>query len=203
MSSQADFLKVTEHVIRPLERHYGKAFDADTISDFVDDLAKYSPETLKKAMTEVRQNEMRRPNIATIIAAIKKNYHESKSNHAPADGWLQKKQMEYEAQDRRARKSSEDYFENFVIMNSERLKKLPRHFLAKAENCIFQAAHLQAQMLEGIKNCGYQTPVSTSEENWEERLRWWKAMCHRAADAGMINVEVPWGWYETKIQEAA
>lgn len=69
MSTQAEFLKVNQHVIDPLIRHFGVEIDPDTVSDYVEDLRAYPEETLKSAMGKLRRECKRRPSMAQIIEA--------------------------------------------------------------------------------------------------------------------------------------
>lgn len=200
MSNQADYLKVHEHVIKSLERHYGKAFDSETIADYVDDFARFDAETLKKAMAEVRQshNRQTRPAPGVIFEAIRK----IRGDKGTGDGGsLEKLRQEQDARFNRTRASAKQYVEHFC-MGNDRLKAIqPDWRREEMIDCIHQAALLQAQLIEGIKNCSYTTAswLRVGEGmNHEERLKWWVDMCRRNAKTGQINVEIPWLWYESK-----
>lgn len=89
MPTQADFQRITENVIKPIERHFGYQFDSETISDYVDDLSRYSDDTIKSSMLEVRRENKRRPTLAVIVEACRKYtpHHQVPEHKIPKTGF--------------------------------------------------------------------------------------------------------------------
>ncbi len=202
MPSQADYMKVYDLVLEPLERHYNKKFDSKTIDDFTKDLCGFDEKTLIDAMAEVRQNEVRRPNIAHIVQACKKFTPGAGAQSHEAE----KKRIEARnIREARIRTRAKDYVDEFRHTNSERLAAIPPFNAERLILCVYEAARLQAQWLEGERNCGFLSsswlPAAGSTQGvnkkaTDERVEWWLDMCRRGAKTGQISVEIPWKWYE-------
>lgn len=203
MPSQTDFEKVSTFVIRRIERHYNKTFTTEEIDDYVKSLSRYSQETLIDAMTEVIENETRRPHLAHIVQAAKKASasNDGFSKSETSDKWREERELK----GARMRTAAKDYTETFRFQNRDRLNLMPEHKRESLIQCVYHAAYLQAQFIEGEKNCSYQivTWLHQNEGKPDERLDWWKKMCKENAAAGHINVTVPWLWYEPKQEIAA
>lgn len=72
MSSQADFTKIKNIVVKTMERHWSAEFDQELIEDYCRSLGRYDDATLKKAMQSLIDEQKRKPTIAHIVEACKK-----------------------------------------------------------------------------------------------------------------------------------
>lgn len=205
MSNQADYLKVQELVIKPLERHYGKPFDTETIADYVDDFARYDSEVLKKAMADVRQTytKQTRPAPGVIFDAIRKNQGEK--SYSGESNWLDQHRAEETKKATRALAAAGDYLQAFIRENDYRLKALPDFSRSAVINCVHESALFQAKIINGVQKIGYnaQNAIGFPKGNWEERVKWWLEMCRKHAATGIIHVETPWAWFEQQQEIAA
>lgn len=80
MSNQDDFQRITSLVIKPIERHFNCQFDAETIGDYIDDLSRFSTETLQESMFDIRREQKRRPSLAVVFEACRKNAPKTKDS---------------------------------------------------------------------------------------------------------------------------
>lgn len=83
MPTQADFTKVNEHVIQPLQRLYGTEINDYAIEAMVEDLCRYSNASLQNAIKHIRRTRKRSPSLADLIEACNYSPEESKGN--PSD----------------------------------------------------------------------------------------------------------------------
>lgn len=72
MPSQTEIQRVVKHIIDPMKRYWAVEFEAETINDFVDDLARFSESVMENAMTDLRREHKRRPSLAHIFEACRR-----------------------------------------------------------------------------------------------------------------------------------
>jgi hypothetical protein len=108
MSTNDKFQRITDCLIKPLERHYGFHFDPETIGEYIDDFSDYSEETLKKAMRDIRHESKKRPTVAHILEKCRA--HAGFKKETSAIGYFYKK-------DEEKRQKSWDYA--FSFMNTK------------------------------------------------------------------------------------
>lgn len=63
------FDKITEYVIKPIASLWGGTPDEYTIKAYIEELGKFSPDVLQKAMRGLRNASAKKPSLAAIIAA--------------------------------------------------------------------------------------------------------------------------------------
>lgn len=71
MPTQAEFDRVNKHIIDPIKRHWAADFDAQTIDDFIADLAEFTESDLQSAMRKVKREQKRRPSLAHVYEACR------------------------------------------------------------------------------------------------------------------------------------
>lgn len=195
MSTQADFEKINNYIIEPMKRHWNADFDTAMVDDYVKDLGKYTQQQLTEAMSELRQTAKRRPTIAHIVEAIQVTNAKTKSN-GPRTGYAEMV-AEHEKKDRRATVAAQEYADTF---KHDRMAEFDADTQKRIRYYIREAAYLQAQILEQIRNRGWSCEVAGMNN---ERTKWFIEMNHRNCKGGFINVEVPWKWFEKTETKAA
>ncbi len=198
MSHQINYQKVSIKIIKPLERHYGKPFDPETIDDYVKDFGRFNEDTLEAAMSEVRESYTKsfRPAPGVIFQAIRKVQGDGRSGSSDC---LLERQRSDDARFSRIKQATDDYVSDFRRDNRARIEALqPKYMQMQIIDCVYQAALYQMQIIEEKPNCAYGSAGwhSPKGENSKERLSWWLNMCKTNARGGVINVEVPWVWFE-------
>lgn len=188
MPTQSDFQRIQDNVIKPLQRHYGMEFDTDLIDDYVSDLSKYSADTLKKAMSEIRADQKRRPVIGNIIAACRK-YGEGE--RIPDSNAL----LPWRQKDEKAAKLTAEFMENYRLCDLMATAKdggWANHLiqfvsaLALMQACLISGMHAapgcdcQTVSFAGITGNAYRGIITRCEQ--ESRTQ---------AAAGYICVDVP------------
>lgn len=71
MPTQAEFDRVNKHIIDPIKRHWAADFDAQTVDDFIADLAEFTESDLQSAMRKVKREQKRRPSLAHVYEACR------------------------------------------------------------------------------------------------------------------------------------
>ena len=150
MSSQEHFQRVTDLIIKPIERHYACQFDSDTIADFVDDLGRYPKQILEAAMGDIRRSQKRRPALATIIEACKQNRNTiGEKDTSTAEAFYANLMAKYE----KATTDAMSYTEAFMT-GSLGLQASAEGWGKFLRSYVFCQASLQAHMLDRL-NAGY------------------------------------------------
>lgn len=72
MPSQSDYDRINKHMIAPLCVQFGmKKMEDEVIEGYVEDLERFSEETLKAAFKQLRREAKRAPSLAQVIEACK------------------------------------------------------------------------------------------------------------------------------------
>ena len=182
-----------------LQKMYGKTQSELEIlvEGFSWALGSYKMREISEGFQEyIRNNsDIPAPNDIKKLIDARKGQAQRAANPESCDDWLKRFHADQELKMTRCYTVAGDYVDRFTSGN-DRLKALPQWQQSEMVNCVHQAAFLQAQLIEGIKNCGYGAPISSKTPKWQENLYWWLEMCSRNAKTGAINVEAPWAWYE-------
>lgn len=185
--NQADFMKVDSLVIKTIERHWGAAFDADALDDYVRTLAKYDEQTLRKAMTKMIEEHKRKPVLAHIIDACKeqKSAGSISNPNNPDFPWVQIQQ--------RVDKMVDDYFAQYKNVSQLYRDASRERWELDLERFIKAVAKIQAAIIVGQKNYGWDGPtifgINAIVTN-ADRYNFMQEQ-QRIASTGQINVGVP------------
>lgn len=151
--NQADFMKVDSIVIKTIERHWGAAFDADALDDYVRTLAKFDENALRKAMTKMIEEHKRKPTLAHIIDACKEQKSSGSSisdPNNPNHPWVQvQKQVD---------KLVDDYLAQYKNISQLWRDAVRERWELDLERYIRAVAEIQAAMIVGQKNYGWKGP---------------------------------------------
>lgn len=191
-NGQAEFERVNREIIDPIKRHYGCQFDADTISDYVDDLGRYKKETLQSAMEIVRREQKRRPALATVIEACKQAMQgQSRQSTSSAEEYYASlKKRDSDAVDMAA-SFQEQFKQSQLYLNACKEK-----YDVKLLEYVYQSALLQARFITKAANPGYNQNVLTNNINLDgdivkNRIREFVEYCRKQASTGVIDTQVP------------
>lgn len=188
MPNQADTQRVVFNVIEPMKRHWAAEFDADTISDFVDDLYKFSAESLKNAMADMRREHKRKPSLSHIFDACR-NYEPSKNSHE------NRVRNEWEERDERVNNMVSDYVTRFKNISTIWHESVLGGWEIDLWRYIYSMASMQAQMIVGDRNIGWDGVVMfgattlITDEMRNQLIR----QQRQQAETGSIEVSIPTG----------
>jgi hypothetical protein len=184
MPSQVDFDKVKRCIIDPMARHWNADLDSDTQADFVDDLARFSEETLKKAMQTLREEQKRKPSLAHVMEACKKFSPSRKDIPGNTDLECHKREINKQ-------KMVTDYvasYRNSTLYLEAYREGWDLDLLAY----VYAVADVQAQMILGYQRFGWDGPsiFGYGELTDDTRNSFFKDQ-RRQAQIGTIDVGIP------------
>lgn len=197
MPNQVEFDRVSRCVIEPIKRHWNAEFDPDTISDFVDDLARYPEPVLKKAIEHARQTNKRRPTLAHIVEACEKvkSPPERGSNPSVKQPW--------DERDEKRNQLVIDYVSNYIAVSQLWFEAKREGWDADLMRYITAVAWVQAQMIiPGGRGIGWSGNIIFSHTPKDQEIRQFMDDQKRQAETGVVSVAIPTGKI-TEWKEAA
>lgn len=185
--NETETLRVIEHVINPMKRTWSAEFDADTISDYVNDLHIFSGETMDRAIADLRREQKRKPTLAHVFEACQK--------HKPImrDSISKISKNPWEERVERKQKLIDDYVKQFCTISQTYAESVREGWHLDLRDYVYCVADVQAQMIVGERNIGWNGMSIFGAGNTisDDMRKEFLAAQRRQANIGMVDIAIP------------
>lgn len=188
MKKDDDFEKVVENFVTPLSKLYNKNLNEAQIQAFVEDLSRFTKPELLGAQLTIRRKNKYFPTISEAITACEALREREKKNNESASN--PGKNPWQNIKDER-KKMIAEYIDKFKLSNIW-FEAVNGKWDLSLWRFIYSVADVQAQMIQGRKNIGWNKPDIFGIDyalTDEEKASWFKIQ--RAQCQGGIDVAIP------------